>query len=117
MEITYPQYLVLTTLYEKGPLTISEIAESLFLNSSTITPLVKRLQGADLISRTRNAKNERQVIVELTEKGTHLQRDAQCLGTTLAARSGMSTDQLMTLNAQLSQLKETISKLEPPTGE
>lgn len=110
MDITYPQYLVLTTLGEHGKITISEVADTLALNPSTITPLVKRLETADLIKRERNAQNERQVMVELTEKGKALQAQAQCLGEKLAVQSGMTIDQLTALNHQVLDLKAAVSK-------
>ena len=68
--ITYPQYLVLNVLWERDPQSVGAIAERLMLESSTITPLLKRLEGAGLVGRTRNPSDERQVLIELTRQGS-----------------------------------------------
>lgn len=68
LEITYPQYLVLSTLGEGGAQSVGAIADRLALESSTITPLVKRLEQADFVVRKRNPEDERQVVVSLTAK-------------------------------------------------
>ncbi len=72
LEITYPQYLVLSTLWERGAQTVGAIADRLALESSTVTPLVKRLEQADFVVRNRNPEDERQVVVGLAAKGTAL---------------------------------------------
>jgi DNA-binding MarR family transcriptional regulator len=69
LEITYPQYLVLSTLWETDGLSIGAIAERLGLDSSNVTPLVKRMEAAGLVSRLRNPSDERQVVVSLTDAG------------------------------------------------
>ena len=71
--LTYPQYLVLSTLWEEDRLAVSAIADRLALESSTITPLVKRLEAAGFLTRERNPEDERQVIVGLTAKGRSLE--------------------------------------------
>ena len=71
--ITYPQYLVLSTLWEKDGKTIGAIALRLALEPSTVTPLVKRLEAAGLMTRKRNVSDERQVFVNLTQKGKAMQ--------------------------------------------
>ncbi len=70
--ITYPQYLVLNVLWEEDGRTVGSIAERLALESSTITPLVKRLEAASLVTRTRNREDERRVLVALTRRGREL---------------------------------------------
>ena len=70
--ITYPQYLVLSTLWEEDGRTVGAIAERLSLESSTITPLVKRLEAASLVTRARQADDERRVLVSLTDRGRAL---------------------------------------------
>src|ERR1700761_8697293 len=78
--ITYPQYLVLSTLWEQDGRTVGAIAERLSLESSTITPLVKRLEAASLVTRAREADDERRVLVSLTRSGRALKKDSRCLG-------------------------------------
>jgi DNA-binding MarR family transcriptional regulator len=102
--ITYPQYLVLHALWEQDGRTIGAIAERLTLESSTVTPLVKRLETAGLVVRERNPADERQVQVRLTERGAALRETCGCLGEALLARSGMDVEQLKALHRQVQQL-------------
>ncbi|RXJ73204.1 MarR family transcriptional regulator [Veronia nyctiphanis] len=83
--ITYPQYLVMMVLWGENRQTVTAIGEKLFLNSNTLTPLLKRLQQLDLVSRERNPEDERQVLISLTDKGNKLQDDAFCLLEPLAS--------------------------------
>ena len=83
LEITYPQYLVLSTLWERDAQSVGNIADRLALESSTITPLVKRLEQAHFVVRKRNPEDERQVVVSLTVRGMALREKARCLGETL----------------------------------
>ena len=75
--VTYPQYLVLVVLWNRDQMTASEIGHELFLDSATLTPLLKRMDAAGLIERARSARDERQVIVSLTGQGRALQQEAQ----------------------------------------
>jgi len=107
--ITYPQYLVLHALWEEDGRTIGAIAERLALESSTVTPLVKRMEAAGLMTRTRNPTDERQVQVRLSERGRALREDCGCLGETLVARSGMTLDQLDQLNRQVQAMRDALA--------
>src|ERR1700679_4141788 len=69
LRLTYPQYLVMLVLWERDDLTVSDIGERLFLDSATLTPLLKRLEAAGLLDRARSAEDERQVIISLTSEG------------------------------------------------
>jgi len=106
--LTYPQYLVLTALSENDGQTVSGIADRLALESSTVTPLVKRLEAAGLVTRTRNPKDERQVNVRLTGKGRKLRGEAQCL-TDQLLRSGLRPAQLVALNEQVADLRDRLA--------
>lgn len=106
--LTYPQYLVLNVLWRRDKQTVGGIADSLALESSTLTPLLKRLETAGLLRRTRNPDNERQVVVALTEAGRVLKARAGCLGEALLAASGQSPDQLSRLNLEVRQLRDAI---------
>ena len=112
MGITYPQYLVLNVLGEDGVqedgATVGAIAQRLALESSTITPLVKRLEQAGLVGRQRSTVDERQVRVKLTEAGRALLNRCDCLGQTLLAKSAMTLEQLDALNRQVLALRETL---------
>ena len=76
MEITYPQYLVLMVLWEKDEVCINEISEKLLLNTNTLSPLLKRMENSNLLKRNRSCEDERSVIIELTEKGENLKKQA-----------------------------------------
>ena len=101
MGITYPQYLVLSALDEEDGMTIGAIADRLALESSTITPPVKRMEQAGLLERRRSTVDERQVNVFLTDAGRSLLGDSKCLGDTLIERSKMTPADLHKLNGQL----------------
>jgi len=107
--LTYPQYLVLSALWEEEGLTISAIADRLSLESSTITPLVKRLENAGFLTRKRNADDERQVLVSLSTKGRSMKEKATCLTETLLEKSGMTVEQMVKLNRQVQKLRETLA--------
>lgn len=106
--VTYPQYLVLSTLWEGDGQTISAIADRLALEPSTITPLMKRLEAAGFVSRQRNPADERQVQVFLTAKGRNLQHDTPCLTDALLANSGLSVAEIMALNEQVQRLRSAL---------
>jgi DNA-binding MarR family transcriptional regulator len=122
--VTYPQYLVLSTLWEHDGLAVGAIAERLALESSTITPLVKRLEAAGFVSRARNPADERQVIVNLTPQGRDLHSRTKLLGETLFKKSGLTLDQIIRLNRDVQVLRDGLvrsqanqSELTPPQTE
>ncbi|HBS23399.1 DNA-binding MarR family transcriptional regulator [Thalassospira sp. MBR-102] len=84
LELTYPQYLVMVTLWEEDDQPVRSIGEKLFLESSTLTPLLKRLEAAGLVKRTRDPKDERSVRITLTAEGRELRQKAldvpRCVG-------------------------------------
>lgn len=107
--ITYPQYLVLHALWEDDGRTVGAIAERLGLESSTVTPLVKRLEAASLVTRARNPADERQVQVSLTDKGRAIREDCGCLGEMLFERSGMALADLGDLNRRVQALRDAVA--------
>jgi len=106
--LTYPQYLVLNVLWRSDDQTVGGIAQQLALESSTLTPLLKRLETAGLLRRSRNPGNERQVLVSLTPKGLALRSKAGCLGTALLEASGETPDELGSLNRRVRQLRDAL---------
>ena len=106
--LTYPQYLVLNVLWREDKLTVGSIAERLALESSTVTPLLKRLEVAGLLRRTRNPANERQVVVALTDKGRELRSRAGCLADALLSSSGQSPAHLNQINRDVRELRDAI---------
>src|SRR3546814_18155986 len=87
--ITYPQDLVLHFLWEQDGRTIGHIAERLSLESSTVTPLVKRLEAGGFLTRARSAADERRVDVRLMERGAAMREECGCMGEAQLERSGM----------------------------
>lgn len=113
--ITYPQYLVLNLLWLQSPQTVGGIAEQLDLESSTLTPLLKRLESSGLVQRNRNPNNERQVLIALTDDGLALRNDAGCVSQALLENSGMTLDEINTLNKTLRGLNRNIKRLKGQT--
>jgi DNA-binding MarR family transcriptional regulator len=105
LNLTYPQYLVMLVLWEKDGVTVSEIGEHLFLDSATLTPLLKRLEAAGLVSRVRAAHDERQVIVSLTDAGRDLREQAMAVPTGVFCATECSIDQLDTMTRELASLR------------
>ena len=106
--LTYPQYLVLNVLWREDGQTVGEIADRLALESSTLTPLLKRLEAAGLLQRNRNPENGRQVVIALTAQGRALRARAGCLAEALLETSGQSPSRLGKLNQELKQLRDAI---------
>lgn len=106
--LTYPQYLVLNVLWRQDEQTVGSVAHQLALESSTLTPLLKRLEAAGLLRRTRNPANERQVVIALTEEGNRLRFRAGCLGDTLLEASGQTADALAALNREINHLRDSV---------
>jgi MarR family transcriptional regulator, organic hydroperoxide resistance regulator len=108
--ITYPQYLVLLALWEQDARTVGAIAARLRLESSTVTPLVKRLEAGGLVTRTRKPEDERQVQVRLTKRGAALQEECGCLAEALIERSGMAGKRLAALNKDVQALRDALTE-------
>jgi DNA-binding MarR family transcriptional regulator len=92
--LTYTQYLAILLLAERDGRTVGELGEALFLESSTLTPLVKRLEAAGFVRRQRDSADERMVRVTLTERGRAVAERAACLPERILAASGMSAEEL-----------------------
>ena len=108
--ITYPQFLVLGVLWEEDDRTIGAIAARLSLESSTITPLVKRLETAGLVQRTRDGRDERLVRVTLSDRGRTMRQDTTCLAEALVRQSGMSMEALQALNRAIQDLRTALDR-------
>ena len=92
--LTYPQYLAMLVLWESDDVTVKQLGQRLFLDSGTLTPLLKRLEGMGLVDRTRDPRDERKVRLSLTDKGRELRRDALSIPGQIAAAMGRSADDL-----------------------
>jgi MarR family transcriptional regulator, organic hydroperoxide resistance regulator len=109
LRLTYPQYLVMLVLWERDDLTVSEIGERLFLDSATLTPLLKRLEAAGLLDRARSAEDERQVIISLTSEGRALKKQAGSVPNAVFCATGCKLDEMMALKKQLTGLREKLA--------
>ncbi|MEQ9720154.1 MarR family winged helix-turn-helix transcriptional regulator [Yersinia alsatica] len=106
--LTYPQYLVMLVLWEGDELTVSDIGQRLFLDSATLTPLLKRMESAGLLIRSRAMDDERQVIIRLTEQGRNLREQAQSIPEAIMCASECDVDQLVNIKQQLESLRSKL---------
>lgn len=102
--ITYPQYLVLITLWEQDGLTVSEIGRRLRLDSGTLTPLLQRLEAAKLIERRRGTTDEREVHAHLTAEGSGLKNQVASARHFVGCQLGLSDAEVKTLRSDIMQL-------------
>ena len=105
LDLTYPQYLVMLVLWERDAVTVSDIGARLFLDSATLTPLLKRLEAAGLVTRTRAAADERQVVVALTDGGRAMAREAGAIQEQVLCATACSPDELGAIKRQLEGLR------------
>ncbi|KAF1009721.1 MAG: Organic hydroperoxide resistance transcriptional regulator [Luteibacter sp.] len=108
LDLTYPQYLAMLVLWERDGITVSELGERLFLDSATLTPLLKRLQVAGLVQRARGTRDERQVIVTLTDEGRALRAKAGDIPVDVFCAMDCEIDQLRGLKSQLETLRANL---------
>jgi len=108
--LTYPQYLVMLVLWERDELMVSEIGERLFLDSTTLTPLLKRLESSGLVARTRAASDERQVIITLTRQGRALKSQAQEVPGSVFCATACTPEELMIMRDSLLMLRGKLFK-------
>lgn len=111
--LTYPQLLALMALWEEDGQSVKAIADRLALESSTLTPLLKRLEAAGLVVRRRSADDERQVVVSLTETGRALEKRATCVPMSLLKASERPIDELQRLNAEIRSLRDALAERAP----
>ncbi|WP_130442654.1 MarR family winged helix-turn-helix transcriptional regulator [Streptomyces sp. BK239] len=102
--LTYPQYLVLLVLWERGEITVKELAEALRLDYGTVSPLLKRLESAGLVRRERSARDERSVLVACTGRGEELRGRAERVPGALLAATGVEEAEVARLREELWQL-------------
>lgn len=111
--LTYPQYLVMLVLWERDGLMVSELGERLFLDSGTLTPLLKRLEAASLIARIRDAQDERRVHNTLTAAGRALKTQAASIPDCILKASQCSVPDIVALTQQVQTLR---NNLNPPVN-
>ena len=110
LDLTYPQYLVFLVLWEADDLTVKALGDKLFLDSGTITPLIKRLEARGLVSRHRDAEDERQVRIRLTEEGKALQAKAEAIPLAVIEGTGMKRDAMAAMLDELRALRQRLDQ-------
>ncbi len=109
--LTYPQYLALLVLWGRDGLSVNEIGQKLLLNTNTVTPLLKRMEGQGLVARQRSVDDERRVIVSLTPQGRALQEQAAAIPAKLVAGLNAGNVDEQALHDMLTQLQKIIHHL------
>ena len=108
--LTYPQYLAMLALWESDGLTVSELGDRLFLDSGTVTPLVKRLEAAALVQRQRDTQDERRVQVWLTDTGRALRRKAASVPGCVLDASQCSVKEVLALTREVQTLRDRLQQ-------
>jgi DNA-binding MarR family transcriptional regulator len=108
--LTYPQYLVMLVLWEQDGLLVKDIGARLFLDSGTLTPLLKRLEANGLVERNRDPQDERQVRISLCPAGRALREAATAIPAQLMCASGQEAPALGRLRAELSAVRDDLFK-------
>jgi len=106
--LTYPQYLAMLVLWERDGLTVSELGERLFLDSGTLTPLLKRLEASGLVSRLRDVEDERRVHITLTAAGRKLKSRAASIPGCILSATQCAIPELVALTQQVQALRQRL---------
>ena len=109
LDLTYPQYLVMMVLWEDESLSVSEIGTRLFLDSATLTPLLKRLETSGLVTRLRSREDERHVVISLTTRGKALQVKAGKVQESVFCATQCTPGELKHLKGELEGLRARLS--------
>ncbi|MEE1753356.1 MarR family winged helix-turn-helix transcriptional regulator [Streptomyces sp. SP18CS02] len=113
--LTYPQYLVMLVLWERGELPVKRIGEHLRLDSGTLSPLLKRLEAAGYVERRRSQDDERSVTVRPTPAGRDLRERARAVPRRIATATGLSLDEVRELRTRLDALTAALDLADPGT--
>jgi DNA-binding MarR family transcriptional regulator len=105
--LTYPQFLVMLALYEDSPRSVGDLGHELGMETGTLTPLLKRLQTAGLVTRTRDSADERRVLIDLTQAGRALKEEACSVPEKIETACRLSND-------QLAELRDTLNEVARP---
>jgi MarR family transcriptional regulator, organic hydroperoxide resistance regulator len=109
--LTYPQYLVMLVLWEGDGVAVKAIGERLHLDSGTLTPLLKRLDQAGLVKRTRSSEDERQVLIDLTSAGQALKEKARAVPPSILAASQCSVAELTAMKDEIVALRDRLNAM------
>jgi MarR family transcriptional regulator, organic hydroperoxide resistance regulator len=107
--LTYPQYLVMLVLWERGASTVKQLGQALDLDSGTLSPLLKRLESHGYVRRERSTSDERSVLIHLTDAGAALRARASSVPHRIAGATGLEYVELEALRQNLARLTEVVS--------
>lgn len=116
IDLTYTQYIALMVLWERRSLTAKELGKRLFLDSGTLTPLLKKMESKGLLIRNRSEKDERNLIVTITEKGMALRKDAASIPVEMAKCVTLSQEEVESLYKILYKLLAGVAEMPPADG-
>ena len=108
--LTYPQFIVMMVLWERGTTTMKALTEELMLDSNTLTPLLKKLEAAGLVERSRNKNDERVLDVAPTVKGMAMKLDGQRASVALAEATGETLEGVLEMQRRLTKMRENVEK-------
>lgn len=114
--LTYPQFIVMMVLWENGPTTMKALGEKVMLDSNTLTPLLKKLEAAGLVTRRRNRDDERVLDVAPTDRAMALKLDGKRAAMAIAEASGESIEGVLELQQRLTRVRENIEKAAAKAG-
>lgn len=106
--LTYPQYLVLMTLWGQDGLSVGQLGAELGLDSSTLTPLLKRIESGGFVTRARDPEDERRVVVSLTDQGKELESKSGDIRNCVIDGTGLGMDELLQLKAMIGKLRKAM---------
>lgn len=109
--LTYPQFIVMMVLWEKGKTTMKALTTELLLDSNTLTPLLKKLEAAGLVERSRNKDDERVLDVAPTEKGMAMKLEGQRASVALAQATGETLEGVLEMQQRLTRMRENVEKV------
>ena len=112
--LTYPQYLAMLALWEQAPMSVGRLGERLHLDSGTLSPLLKRLEAAGLVTRTRSADDERSVEVGLTDAGRSLRAEARDVPSWIGSCIAGSLDEYVRVRGDLTEILDRVENAPPP---
>lgn len=110
LNLTYPQFLVMVTLWRRDGQAVKELGKTLFLDSSTLTPLLKRMEAAGLVTRTRNPKDEREVQLHLTAQGRALQSQAADVMQCVEQAVGLDGTTVEAIKTSIDAIRDSLHK-------
>ncbi|WNG18923.1 MarR family transcriptional regulator [Cystobacter fuscus] len=109
LELTYPQYLIMLLLWRQDGMAVKDLGERLFLDSGTLTPLLKRLESAGLVKRERDARDQRVVLISLTPAGHELRARAAKVPQAMAEAIGRSDEDRASLQREIIRLRDMLN--------